>query len=101
MSNKFLDIRPSNLPPNGIVSYKAGNPVITFDISEDDAAVLIGSSVRISGNLSITIDGTNTPTTTSPATGSALAMDRCLFNNRPACIIKLSDKTDNRAHKTL
>ena len=40
MSNKFLDIRPSNLPPNGIVSYKAGNPVITFDISEDDAAHL-------------------------------------------------------------
>ena len=75
MSNKFLDIRPSNLPPNGIVSYKAGNPVITFDISEDDAAVLIGSSVRISGNLSITIDGTTTPTTTSAATGASLAMD--------------------------
>ena len=68
MSNKFLDIRPSNLPPNGIVSYKGGNPVITFDISEDDAAVLIGGSVRISGALQITTDGAATPTSADTLT---------------------------------
>ena len=32
MSREYLDIRPSNLTPNGIVSYKSGQPIIKFDI---------------------------------------------------------------------
>tara|TARA_R110002167_G_scaffold43483_2_gene131294 strand:+ start:55 stop:1335 length:1281 start_codon:yes stop_codon:yes gene_type:complete len=79
MSNKFLDIRPSNLPPNGIVSYKGGNPVITFDISEDDAAVLIGGSVRISGALQVTTDGATTPTSADTLTmDSRLGVFSCI-----------------------
>tara|TARA_R110001606_G_scaffold291343_3_gene439218 strand:- start:948 stop:2228 length:1281 start_codon:yes stop_codon:yes gene_type:complete len=69
MPRRFLDIRPTNLPPNGIISYKGGYPIITFDIGEQNA-FLIGNSVRVCGELVITTDGA-----TAPATGDTLAMD--------------------------
>ena len=69
MPRRYLDIRPSNLPPNGIVSYRSGYPIITFDIAEQDA-FLLGQSVRICGDLSVTKDGT-----TTPLVGDTLAMD--------------------------
>ena len=56
MVRKFLDIRPSNLTANGIVSYKSGQPIIRFEISEQDA-FLMGNSVRICGELSVTRNG--------------------------------------------
>lgn len=72
MSNRFLDIRPSNLPPNQSVSYKGGNPIITFDIPASQSE-LIGSSVRICGKIKITYDGT-TPAKESND-GETLYMD--------------------------
>ena len=52
MVRKFLDIRPSNSTANGIVSYKSGQPIIRFEISEQDA-FLMGNSVRICGELTV------------------------------------------------
>lgn len=69
MPRRFLDIRPTNLPPSGVVSYKAGYPIITFDIAEQDA-FLMGNSVRVCGNLQILKDGNAAPTA-----GDTLAMD--------------------------
>ena len=69
MPRRFLDIRPTNLPANGLVSYKGGYPIITFDIAEQDA-FLIGNSIRVCGDLVITTDGT-----TAPTTADTLAMD--------------------------
>jgi len=60
MSREYLDIRPSNLTPNGVVSYKSGQPIIKFDIAEQDA-FLYGNSVRICGKLKITKDGATVP----------------------------------------
>lgn len=63
MSREYLDIRPSNLTPNGIVSYKSGQPIIKFDIAEQDA-FLYGNSVRICGKLKITTNGATVPSGT-------------------------------------
>lgn len=60
MVRKFLDIRPSNSTANGIVSYKSGQPIIRFEISEQDA-FLMGNSVRICGELTVTTDGSTAP----------------------------------------
>jgi len=69
MPRRFLDIRPTNLPPSGVVSYKGGYPIITFDIAEQDA-FLMGDSVRVCGELQILKDGNAVPTS-----GDTLAMD--------------------------
>ena len=69
MPRRFLDIRPTNLPPSGVVSYKSGYPIITFDIAEQDA-FLMGNSVRVCGELQILKDGNAVPTA-----GDTLAMD--------------------------
>ena len=48
MSNVNLEISPSNVLSNGKVSFKNGNPVISFIIGEQDR-LLIGRSVRLCG----------------------------------------------------
>ena len=48
MSNHNLEISPSNVLSNGIVSFKNGNPVISFIIGEQDR-LLIGRSIRLVG----------------------------------------------------
>ena len=48
MSNHNLEISPSNVLSNGVVSFKNGNPVISFIIGESDR-LLIGRSVRLCG----------------------------------------------------
>ena len=50
MSNRYLDIRPSN--SNASQSYRDGRPVISFTIAEGEE-VLIPSSVRFCGKLHI------------------------------------------------
>ena len=69
--NKYLDIRPSNVPPTGEISFKSGNPVITFNIGEDEMAELKGKTVKLSGQFHVTIDGATDPTTVN----SKLMMD--------------------------
>tara|TARA_R110000765_G_scaffold66483_1_gene128759 strand:+ start:4512 stop:5858 length:1347 start_codon:yes stop_codon:yes gene_type:complete len=50
-STSYLQIDPSNIVSTGRVSYRDGNPVINFIIGETDR-FLIGSSLRICGNIS-------------------------------------------------
>ena len=50
-STSYLQIDPSNIVSTGRVSYRDGNPVVNFIIGETDR-FLIGSSLRVCGNLS-------------------------------------------------
>jgi len=51
-SNSYLQLFPSNHPSNGTISYRDGNPVVSFILGEQDR-YLIGSSVRLVGNIAI------------------------------------------------
>ena len=55
MSNVNLEISPSNVLSNGKVSFKNGNPVITFIIGETDK-LLIGRSVRLAGKFRVKVN---------------------------------------------
>ncbi len=48
VSNMNVEIVPSNVPANGSISYRDGNPVIQFIIGEQDR-MLLGNSVRFTG----------------------------------------------------
>ena len=48
MSNRYIEVRPQNNPSDGKISYKNGNPQITFIVGEQNA-FLLGKTVRISG----------------------------------------------------
>lgn len=48
MSNRYIEVRPQNNPSDGKISYKNGNPQITFVVGEQNA-MLLGKSIRISG----------------------------------------------------
>jgi hypothetical protein len=51
-SRQNLQVTPSNHTSTGKISYKDGNPLIQFIIGEQDR-MLVGSSVRLVGDLSI------------------------------------------------
>lgn len=51
-STSYIDIQPSNVPSNSLISYRDGNPVVSFVIAEQDR-YLIGSSLRIAGNIAV------------------------------------------------
>lgn len=51
-STSYIQLAPSNHPSNSTISYRDGNPIINFILGEQDR-YLIGSSVRIIGNLSV------------------------------------------------
>ena len=51
-SNSYIQLFPSNHPSNNNISYRDGNPVISFILGEQDR-YLIGNSVRLCGNISI------------------------------------------------
>tara|TARA_R100001086_G_scaffold183067_2_gene102104 strand:+ start:1195 stop:2526 length:1332 start_codon:yes stop_codon:yes gene_type:complete len=57
-STSYIQLAPSNHPSNSTISYRDGNPVINFILGEQDR-FLIGSSVRLVGNISVykTSDG--------------------------------------------
>ena len=50
-----LEIVPSNVPSNGRVSFRDGNPLIQFIIGEQQRA-LIGRSVRLVGNFHVQLE---------------------------------------------
>jgi len=52
MSKKYLEIQPNNVPASGKVSYKNGNPVLTFSFGRQNAWLDL-SSIRVSGLLNI------------------------------------------------
>tara|TARA_R110001592_G_scaffold76428_2_gene230642 strand:- start:2125 stop:3420 length:1296 start_codon:yes stop_codon:yes gene_type:complete len=68
MSNRYLDIRPSN--SNASQSYRDGRPVISFTIAEGED-VLIPSSVRFCGKLHVYKNSARARV----ETGDTLAMD--------------------------
>ena len=51
-STSYIQLAPSNHPSNSLISFKDGNPVINFILGEQDR-YLIGSSVRLMGNLAV------------------------------------------------
>jgi hypothetical protein len=57
MSNVNLEITPSNVLSSGKISFKNGNPVISFIIGEQDR-LLIGRSIRLCGKFRGKIDAT-------------------------------------------
>lgn len=57
MSNVNLEITPSNVLSNGRISFKNGNPIITFIIGEQDR-LLIGRSIRLCGKFRCKMDET-------------------------------------------
>ena len=48
MSKTYNHITPSNKPANGIISFKGGQPLVTFTIGEQDR-YLLGSTIRVNG----------------------------------------------------
>lgn len=48
MSNRYIEVRPQNNPSDGKISYKNGNPQVTFIVGEQNG-FLLGKTVRISG----------------------------------------------------
>jgi hypothetical protein len=66
MSNHNLEISPSNVLSNGIVSFKNGNPVLSFIIGEQDR-LLIGRSVRLCGKFRCRIQADPDPAGGTPA----------------------------------
>ena len=52
MSNQYLEIVASNTTSTGTLSYKNGQPVISFIIGEQER-FLLGNSLRITGNFAV------------------------------------------------
>jgi len=59
MSNHNLEITPSNVLSNGKISFRNGNPIISFIIGEQDK-LLIGRSVRLAGKFRLKMNETGT-----------------------------------------
>jgi hypothetical protein len=70
MSNVNLEITPSNVLSSGKISFKNGNPIISFIIGEQDR-LLIGRSIRLTGKFRCKID-----TTVAGETSVVAANDR-------------------------
>lgn len=61
MTSRYIEIRPSNIPADGKISFKNGFPVLSFDISAQ-AGLLDPSTVRICGKLNTYKDNLADPT---------------------------------------
>lgn len=55
MSNQYLEIVASNTTSTGTLSYKNGQPVISFIIGEQER-FLLGNSLRLTGNFAVLSD---------------------------------------------
>jgi len=75
MTSRYIEIRPSNIPADGKISFKNGFPVLSFTISAQNG-LLDPSSIRIVGDLACFKDNLATPT---PVTdGDGLTMNNRL-----------------------
>ncbi len=52
MTSRIVEIRPDNVPADGVVSFKNGFPVLSFTISAQEG-LLDPSSIRIVGNFNV------------------------------------------------
>tara|TARA_R110000772_G_scaffold59822_4_gene135197 strand:- start:2085 stop:3470 length:1386 start_codon:yes stop_codon:yes gene_type:complete len=91
-----LEVVPSNIQSNGVVSYRDGNPIIQFIIGEQQRGI-IGRSVRFTGKFSVRNDA-------GDAAGSyVLPTDETFINNRLGiynCIDRLVIKSQI-THQTI
>ena len=73
MTSRYLEIRPDNVPSNGVVSFKNGFPVLSFTVSAQEG-LLDPSSIRIVGDFNVYRDN-DTPTPTPATDGDGLTMN--------------------------
>jgi hypothetical protein len=90
MSTSYLEISPSNITSNTRVSYKNGQPVITFTIGSQDR-FLIPNSVRLCGNLACykSVSGvqgviplTSEPLNINPKLGAMAFVDQIVLTSQ-------------------
>ncbi len=91
MTSRIVEIRPDNVPADGVVSFKNGFPVLSFTISAQEG-LLDPSSIRIVGNLNVYSDNNATPT-------PAQAGDNLTMNSRLG-IYNVFDQLTIRAHRS-
>jgi len=70
MTSRYVEIRPDNVPADGVVSFKNGFPVLSFTISAQQG-LLDPSSIRIVGNVNFYSDN-NTPIPTPVQAGDGI-----------------------------
>jgi len=63
MSNRYIELVPTNVPSDGKISFKNGHPVIQFIIGASDF-LLLGSSVRLCGDFKCFIKKDTCPDST-------------------------------------
>ena len=91
MTSRIVEIRPDNVPADGVVSFKNGFPVLSFTISAQEG-LLDPSSIRIVGNFNVYSDNNATPT---PAQNG----DKLTMNSRLG-IYNVFDQLTIRAHRS-
>jgi len=85
-TNRFIEIAPTNVPSNGKISYKNGMPVIQFIIGASEH-LLLGSSIRLTGDFIVNKDTTPTVAVAADAlnmdckTGIYSCMDQLVIKN--------------------
>ena len=80
MSSKYIEIVPTNVPSTGKISFKQGHPVIQFMLGATEH-LLLGSSVRLCGNLKCWLASTGGAvggTPVPPTSADQLTMDNTL-----------------------
>jgi hypothetical protein len=90
-TSRYIEIRPDNVPADGVVSFKNGFPVLSFTISAQDG-LLDPASVRIVGDFNVYSDNNDPPT---PAKDG----DKINANNRLG-IFNVIDQLTIRSHRT-
>tara|TARA_R110001599_G_scaffold29601_5_gene101005 strand:- start:125 stop:1468 length:1344 start_codon:yes stop_codon:yes gene_type:complete len=76
MSNRYIELVPTNVPSNGRISFKNGHPVIQFLIGASDY-LLLGSSVRLCGDFKCWL---STTPTVPKSSGGVNNVDRDQLN---------------------
>ena len=94
MTSRYIEIVPTNIPSNGKISFKNGHPVIQFIMGASDH-LLLGSSIRLTGNFqcftSPTGTGTGNAFPTPPPADGRLQMDNtvgAIFSTWDQLVIK-------------
>lgn len=91
MTSRYIEIRPDNVPADGVVSFKNGFPVLSFTVSAQNG-LLDPSSIRIVGNLNVYKNNNAVP---DPAiNGTGLTMNSRLG------IYNVFDQLTIRAHRS-
>lgn len=92
MTSRYIEIRPDNVPADGVVSFKNGFPVLSFTVSAQDG-LLDPQSIRIVGNLNV-YKNNDSPTPSPAQAGDGLTM-----NNRLG-IYNIFDQLTIRSHRS-